>query len=79
MNRINVTEFRQHLPGYLKQVRGGATLEITQNGKVVARLLPAQDPSETAAAKLRAWRKTAVLGDVLQPVDQEWEAEGDSV
>ena len=37
---IGVREFRKNLSSYLKQVRGGAMLLITERGEPVARLMP---------------------------------------
>jgi prevent-host-death family protein len=37
---VNVTQLRQNLPEYLKQVREGREVEVTVHGKVVARLVP---------------------------------------
>lgn len=40
MDRIGVRELRQHASRYLKRVAGGETLEITERGHPVARLVP---------------------------------------
>jgi prevent-host-death family protein len=46
MKRVGVRELRQNLSVYLQQVKGGATLEVTDRGVPVARLQPlgAEDP-----------------------------------
>jgi prevent-host-death family protein len=38
MNSVNVTELRQHLPDYLKQVQQGKEIAITLHGKTIARM-----------------------------------------
>ena len=47
---VNVTQLRQNLPDYLKQVQEGKEVEVTVRGKVIARLVP-------EAAKAFAQRK----------------------
>lgn len=75
MRKVNLTELRRHLSGYLEAVRKGEPIHITQRGKVVARLLPAQDAGRAARRQLNRWRGTAVVGDVLSPIGDAWEAE----
>jgi prevent-host-death family protein len=64
---INVTEFRQHLPAYLKRVQQGEALEITQHGKVIARLLLPEDSAEAARQRLFDLRGKGCIGDVVSP------------
>lgn len=40
MTSVNVTELRQHLPEYLKQVQRGEEVVITLHGKTIARIVP---------------------------------------
>jgi prevent-host-death family protein len=40
MERIGVRELRQHASGYLVRVAAGETLEVTDRGRPVARLVP---------------------------------------
>lgn len=74
MNAVNVTELRQRLPEYLKQVQNGEEIAISLHGKVIARLVPDQDVSarEAATRRLLALRGTMIVGDVMAPVDAEW-------
>ena len=72
MRKVNVTDLRQHLPGYLKRVKAGERIEITLHGKVVARLMPAQGTAGEAAALLARLRKSAVIGDIVSPVGENW-------
>jgi len=48
MDDVKLTELRQNLPSYLKQVEKGRELRITSRGKPVARLLPAENAAEAA-------------------------------
>jgi len=74
MYAVNVTELRQHLPAYLKQVQQGEEIAITLHGKTIARLMPGPGPSRREAAldRLAALRGKMILGDVLAPIDVEW-------
>jgi len=40
MERIGVRELRQHASRYLARVAGGESLEVTDRGRPVARLVP---------------------------------------
>lgn len=75
MGRVNVTELRQHLPEYLGRVQQGEELELTLHGKVIARILPAQDETAAARERLHALRGQCWLGDVLSPSGEAWDAE----
>jgi prevent-host-death family protein len=74
MNAVNITELRQHLPAYLKQVQAGQEIAITLHGKTIARIVPDSDLSarEAAASRLANLRGTMIVGDVLAPLDVEW-------
>ncbi len=74
MNAVNVTELRQHLPDYLKQVQQGEEIAITLHGKTIARIVPDHNESkrETALKRLEALRGTVIVGDILAPLDEEW-------
>jgi len=71
MDRVGVRELRQNLSVYLRRVRAGERLEVTERGEPVARLEPIVDASD-AVARLEAEgriarRATRNLGDV-QPL-----------
>jgi len=74
MTSVNVTELRQHLPDYLKQVQQGEEIAITSHGKTIARLIPDKQESEREAAlkRLEALRGTVIVGDIMAPLDEEW-------
>ena len=40
MERVGVRELRQNLSVYLRRVKAGETLDVTERGRVVARLVP---------------------------------------
>ena len=62
MTSINITELRQHLPEYLKQVQAGEEVVITVHGKAIARIVPDRQESERDAAlkRLDALRSTEI-------------------
>ena len=74
MDDVKLTELRQNLPAYLKQVEKGHELRITSRGKPVARLLPAESTTDAARARLKALRKSARVGDVVAPTGERWRA-----
>jgi antitoxin (DNA-binding transcriptional repressor) of toxin-antitoxin stability system len=43
--RVGVRELRQNLSVYLRRIKAGETLEVTERGQIVARLTP--PPSKT--------------------------------
>ena len=81
MNSINVTELRQHLPDYLKQVQQGEEIEITLHGKTIARIVPDRKESrrEAALKRLESLRGTVIIGDILAPLDEEWTGDADTL
>jgi len=56
---VNITELRQHLPDYLKQVQQGEEIAITSHGKTIARIVPDRqdDKREAALKRLAALRR----------------------
>jgi prevent-host-death family protein len=46
MNRVGVRELRQNLSVYLRRVRRGESLEVTERGRPVAVLGPIEDPAD---------------------------------
>ena len=81
MNSVNVTELRQHLPDYLKQVQQGEEIEITLHGKTIARIVPDRKESKREAAlnRLEALRGTVIVGDILAPLNEEWTGDVDNL
>jgi prevent-host-death family protein len=79
MSSINVTELRQHLPEYLKQVQAGEEIAITLHGKTIARIVPEARESKREAAlkRLEALRGTVIIGDIISPIEEEWTADAD--
>jgi prevent-host-death family protein len=75
MNLVNVTDLRQHLPEYLKQVQQGEEIVITLHGKSIARIVPnfSDNKREQALKRLDTLRGKMILGDILSPLNNdEW-------
>jgi prevent-host-death family protein len=49
MERVGVRELRQNLSVYLRRIRRGETLEVTERGQPVALLQPIADPEDRFA------------------------------
>ncbi len=73
MNTIAVNELKNNLTKIIKKIENGTTVNITSDGKVVARLVPPPYVREAAKKKLREIGKNARVGDLLAPVDNKWE------
>ena len=79
MQQVNITEFRNHLSKYLTRTTAGETLEITSRGRVVARLAPPVDSTKVGARHaLEELRSKCSIGDVLSPIDEQWNAANDN-
>ncbi len=68
--RIGVRELRQNLSVYLRRVKEGEALEVTEHGRVVARLVPARQQESildrlAAEGKIRPGR--GLLADLPLP------------
>jgi prevent-host-death family protein len=74
MLSIGVSELRANLTGFLQQVKAGEVIVITSRGAEVARLVPPHFATTAAREQLDQLRQTAVVGDVVSPVDEDWEA-----
>jgi len=75
MIRIGISEFRTNLNTVLQQVSNGEIVTLTSRGTEVAKLVPPSYARLTARQKLEELRQTAVVGDVLSPLDESWEAD----
>lgn len=72
MDRIGVRELRQNASKYLRRVASGETIEITDRGRPVARLVPVREQSTwdqlVASGRLRPGRgRLDELGEPLKP------------
>ena len=75
MREINITELRSHLPKYIGRVKKGEQILVTSRGRVVASIVPAQDVRTSARKRLAELRDCCMVGDVVSPSGEEWEAD----
>ena len=75
MREVKITDLRNNLPAYLAVVQGGEELRVVSRGKVIARIVPEQSDVNAARERLLALRHTVQVGDVLSPVEVEWDAQ----
>ena len=70
--RVGVRELRQNLSVYLRRVEKGETLEVTEHGRLVARLGPAPAPEMSAVDRLiaegRATPARRPIGSLPDPI-----------
>jgi prevent-host-death family protein len=74
MLNIGISEFRANLNAVLKKVQQGEIVCLTARGVEVARLMPPHLAQALARQELELLRQSAVIGDVLSPIDENWEA-----
>jgi prevent-host-death family protein len=53
-SRVGVRELRQNLSVYLRRVKAGETLEVTEHGRLVARLAPPLDEAMSPYERMKA-------------------------
>lgn len=73
--RVGVRELRQNLSVYLRDVKDGQTLDVTERGAVVARLGPPPPETETVLERLeregKLTRSTRSIQDLPRPIQLE--------
>jgi len=74
MISIGISEFRAKMNLILQKVQNGEIVILTSRGTEVARLVPPDFAQSTARQELDHLRRTAVVGDVLSPVAERWDA-----
>jgi antitoxin (DNA-binding transcriptional repressor) of toxin-antitoxin stability system len=76
MNQLNVgiSEFRANMSAFLQQVQAGNVIRLMYRGSEIARLVPPDYARIAARQELDALRETAVVGDILSPIDETWSA-----
>jgi prevent-host-death family protein len=74
MLTVGVNQLRRNLGQFLQRVQAGERVIITVRGHRVAQLTPLNKPRQQAREALQQLRENAVIGDVVSPLDEEWEA-----
>ncbi|MCG8338692.1 MAG: type II toxin-antitoxin system prevent-host-death family antitoxin [Proteobacteria bacterium] len=73
MEKVAVSEFRANMVGFLKKVENGEVISLTSRGHVVAKIIPPDDKAKDARKALKNLQQTAVVGDIISPIDEDWE------
>ncbi len=73
MEKVSISTLRENLPMFLKKVQAGRVITITSHGHEMARLVPVEDKKEKSREILRELGKNATIGDILSPIDEDWE------
>ena len=71
---VSISEFQANMEAYLQQVQAGSVIRLMYHDREIARVIPSYDARNAARQQLAALRKTAVVGDVLSPIDETWSA-----
>lgn len=71
---VAVSKLRENMVHFLKKVQRGESITITSRGAAVARLVPIEKETEASRKRLELLRKTAFVGDVVSPIEEEWNA-----
>ncbi|MBW2603431.1 MAG: type II toxin-antitoxin system prevent-host-death family antitoxin [Deltaproteobacteria bacterium] len=74
MEKVGVSTLRENLSIFLKKVQKGDIITITSRGRDMARLVPVEDNTVKSREILRELGKNALIGDIISPIDEEWEA-----
>ena len=73
---IKASEFKANCLKLMDEVAdSGEEIVITKNGKPVAKLTPYRDKPKAPFGRDRAIIR--ILGDIVEPIDVEWEADSD--
>lgn len=75
MITIGISEFRANMSVILQQVQQGEIVSLWLRDKEIARLVPPDFARMAARQKLEELRETAIIGDILSPLDEQWDAE----
>lgn len=75
-NSIAAGEFKAKCLGLLDEVqRLNKQIVITKRGKPVAKLVPVESRRKNFIGSMRG--SMEIIGDIVSPVDEEWEADGE--
>ena len=66
MRSIGIRELRQHASKHLREVESGETLEVTDRGRPVARLVPVPSAGSIGERLIASGRATEAEGDLME-------------
>jgi prevent-host-death family protein len=74
MESVGVSKLRENMVVFLERVQQGESITITSRGTEIAMLVPIKNKMETSKNALKQLRKSAFVGDVVSPIEEEWKA-----
>ncbi|KAF3982095.1 MAG: type II toxin-antitoxin system prevent-host-death family antitoxin [Methylococcales symbiont of Hymedesmia sp. n. MRB-2018] len=74
MKNVSITELRANLLKYLKIAQHGEQINVTSKGRLLATLTPPVAQQNFAKDKLKKLANTAVIHDVISPMEDVWDA-----
>ncbi len=74
MDTISIDEINDHVPELITKIQTGEIISVTLKGLEIAKLVPPDYSFRVARKRLEALRKTAVIGDILSPINEKWDA-----
>ncbi|MCS6962425.1 type II toxin-antitoxin system Phd/YefM family antitoxin [Thermoflexus sp.] len=76
---VGIRDLKTHLSRYIRQVKAGAILVITERGKPIGRLVPIASSAETRLSELLQAGMAAWSGRKLAPLTPVARARGERV
>lgn len=74
MRTMKASEFKAKCLKLMDEVAAsGESIVVTKNGEPVSRLVPYRKPPGTLCGATRG--RIEILGDIIEPIDVEWEAD----
>ncbi len=73
MTSIAISEFRANMSAVIEKVQQGEVIRLTQRGLEVAKLVPPDLLRESALKELQTLQTTAIIGDVVSPLEADWD------
>jgi len=74
MEKVGVSRFRKNLTVFFKKIKSGQSITITSRGNDIAKLVPLENKMEESKRVLKKLGETAIIGDILSPIEENWDA-----
>jgi antitoxin (DNA-binding transcriptional repressor) of toxin-antitoxin stability system len=72
MQTVEIRDFETNLLKYLELANSGEIISVTSEGKLLATIMPPENKKETAIKQLKLLSETAVVDDVVNPIESDW-------
>ncbi len=74
MQTVKIDDLHANLLKYLNLANSGETISVTSEGRLLATITPPNKQKETARKQLELLSQTAVIDDIISPIDTNWNA-----